>query len=73
MRTPLTVGELRAELALYPDDATIDVYVREVDGTDRVLQIVAAGYGPGVVPDEVLGSSLPLRAAVPAGLDPRAR
>lgn len=61
----LTVGRLRAELALYDEDTPVEVYVPDGPGRWRVLPIVAAGYGPGVTPDEMLGSSLPLRAGLP--------
>jgi hypothetical protein len=51
---PVTVGDLRAELALYPDDAHIDVLVPDAVGL-RVLRVVAMGYG-SVAPDEPLNA-----------------
>lgn len=73
MSMPRTVGQLRAELSLYPDDATVDVFVRQLDGSDLVMPVVNAGYGPGVLPDQVFGSNLPLLAAETVELDPQAR
>ena len=64
---PVTVGDLRAELALYPDDAHIDVLVPDGAGL-RVLRVVALGYG-GVAPDEPLARSLPLLTESPPTLD----
>ena len=63
---PVTVGDLRAELALYPDDAHIDVLVPDGVGL-RVLRVVALGYG-GVTPDEPLARSLPLLTEAPPTL-----
>lgn len=59
----LTVGQLRAELMLYPDDTPIEVYIPNGPNTWTVLPVVSAGYGSGVTPDPVLASSLPLQAA----------
>jgi len=64
MSEHLTVGQLAAELALYDPDAPVEVYVPDGAGGYRVLPIVGAGVGD-VVPDEVFGSTLPLRARFP--------
>lgn len=57
MTSQLTVGQR----ALYDPDAPVEVYVPDPAGGYRVLPIVGAGLGE-VVPDDVTGSSLPLRA-----------
>ena len=61
MSQPLTVGQLAAELALYHPDTPVEVYVPGGADSYRVLPIVSAGLGEAL-PDEVFGSSLPLRA-----------
>lgn len=57
--SPISVGELRAELALYPDDAAVDVLVPDGPGSFRVLRVVEAGLG-GIGPDDGLDSTFAL-------------
>jgi len=67
---PLTVGELRAELVGWPDQTPIAVLAQQsLDGSSwSNLDLLAAGYGPGVDPDDpVLASTFPLTAVHPAG------
>ena len=49
-RRPVTVGELRAELVGWPDDAVLVVHLpdRADPDTRAVLPVVAVEYGAGV-------------------------
>jgi hypothetical protein len=62
-----TVGELRAELVGWPDEAMLVVHVpdRADPDTHAVLPVVAMGYGAGVVAgsDPVLAMTFPLVVA----------
>ncbi|HLV55770.1 MAG TPA: hypothetical protein VKY71_09390 [Actinotalea caeni] len=68
MTTPITVGQLAAELILYGPDTPVEVYVPDHAGGYRVLPIVRAGLG-AVLPDDVVGFTLPLHAGAPAHLE----
>ena len=63
----LSVGELRAELVGWPDDALLMVHVpdRTDPGTHAVLPVVAVGYGEGLEAgsDPVLAMTLALTVA----------
>lgn len=56
---PVTVADLRAELALYPDDAVVVVLTPDGATTMRSLHVVSVGYGD-VAPDAALEGSVPL-------------
>jgi len=64
---PLTVGDLRAELVGWPDDAVLTVAVPDRSAPTMVamLPVVAAGYGPDLETgsDPVLTERFPLTAA----------
>ncbi|WP_456786574.1 hypothetical protein [Cellulomonas sp. P5_C5] len=68
----MTVGEIRAELLLYPDDAPVVVVVPDhgQPSISAVLPVVGGGSGSGVAPDEVLASVLELRAGLRGGVQP---
>lgn len=68
MTTPITVGQLAAELILYGPDTPVEVYVPAHAGGYRVLPIVRAGLG-AVLPDDVVGFTLPQHAGAPAHLE----
>lgn len=64
LQRAVTVAELRAELLLNPDDAPVVVTMpdRAKTSIEAVHRVVSAGAGPGLVPDEVVGSVFSPRA-----------
>ncbi|NTW38536.1 MAG: hypothetical protein HGA44_01405 [Cellulomonadaceae bacterium] len=68
MARTVTVGELRAELVGWPDDApvTVDLPDRSDPGSSRVFPIVRAGLGDGGGIAAALMVEFPLAIAWPA-------